>query len=137
MYRSTVSISNCTLTKLTKILLDLLRGCLLTDAADEDLPGLGLLALGLGRGGLGVDLLAVEDVGGDGQHPLQGRGRGERDEPEPAAALNSMVEFTQYLRLGIFYIFSYYLCSERWIYRYSVSYEYPMANHIFIHNLLC
>ena len=91
-----------TLTKLTKILLDLLRGSLLTDAAHEDLPGLGLLALGLGRGGLGVDLLAVEDVRGDGQHPLQGRGRGESDEPEASAALNIMVEFTQYLILDIF-----------------------------------
>ena len=91
-----------TLTKLTKILLDLLRGSLLTDAAHEDLPGLGLLALGLGRGGLGVYLLAVEDVRGDGQHPLQGRGRGESDEPESSAALNIMVEFRQYLILDIF-----------------------------------
>ena len=90
---------------MTKILLDLLRGSLLTDAADEDLPGLGLLALGLGRGGLGVDLLAVEDVGGDGQHPLQGRGRGEGDEPEPAAALNIMVEFTQYLILHRYFLY--------------------------------
>ena len=76
-----------TLTKLTKILLDLLRGGLLTDAADEDLPGLGLLALGLGSGRLGVDLLAVQDVGGEREDPLQGGGGGEGDEAKPAAPL--------------------------------------------------
>ena len=75
------------LTVLTEIFLDLLGRGVLTDSPNEDLPALGLLALGLGSGRLGVDLLAVQDVGGEREDPLQGGGAGEGDEAKPAAPL--------------------------------------------------
>ena len=61
---------------------------LLTDSPHKNLFGFIRLALGLGRGVLGVDLLAVEAVRGDGEHSVHGVGVGEGDEAEASASLN-------------------------------------------------
>lgn len=75
------------LTVLIEIFLDLLGRGVLTHSTDKNLPALGLLALGLRSGRLGVDLLAVQDVGREGQHPVQGGRATERDEAEPSTSL--------------------------------------------------
>ena len=53
----------------------------------KDLLGLAVLALALGRGGLGVDLLAVENVAGDGEDAVHSLRVGEGDESETSASL--------------------------------------------------
>ena len=75
------------LTKLVEVGFHFICRRLLTDSPHKNLFGFIRLALGLGRGVLGVDLLAVEAVRGDGQHPVHGVGVGEGDEAEAAAPL--------------------------------------------------
>ncbi len=76
------------LTELVKIGLDLLGAGLLAHPPDKDLLGLVVLGLGLGRGVLRVDLLAVQGVGGDGEHPVHRLRIRECDESETAASLH-------------------------------------------------
>ena len=75
------------LAELREVGADFVGRRLLTDAADEDLLGLVGLALALGRGVLGVDLLAVEAVRGDAEDAVDRVRRGEGDEAESAAPL--------------------------------------------------
>ena len=84
-------------TVLAEIFLDLLGRGVLTHSPNEDLSTLGLLALSLGSGRLGVDLLAVQDVGGEREDPVEGGRGGEGDEAKPSAPLERQ-KLTRYRR---------------------------------------
>ena len=76
--------------KLIEVGLDFVGRRVLTDAADEDLLGLGRrrrFAFVLGRRVLRVDLLAVERVRRDGQHAIDAARFGEGDEAKASAPL--------------------------------------------------
>lgn len=84
------------LAELVEVGLDLLRGGVLADAAHEDLLGLvGLLGPVLGRGVLGVDLLAVQRVDGHLEHVVHAVRLGEGDEAEAAAPLQHRTKHTR------------------------------------------
>ncbi len=75
------------LTELVEVGLDLLSTRLLAHAPHKDLLCLVVFRLRLGGGVLRVDLLAVQGVGGYGQHPVHRVRVGEGDETETAASL--------------------------------------------------
>ena len=79
---------NIKLTELIEVGFDLLGRGLLTDSSNENLLCFIRFALRLGSGVLGVDLLAVQAVGGNGEDPVHSLGVGEGDETEASASLN-------------------------------------------------
>ena len=87
LFGKKIAVIYISLTILTKIFLDLLWWGFLTDSTDKYFSGFGLSWFWLWCGWLGIYLLAVQDVGGESQHPVHGGGGREGDEAKSSTSL--------------------------------------------------
>ena len=84
------------LTVLTKIFLDFFRGSFLAYSSNKDLPCLGLLGLGLRCCRLGINLLAINNVRGDGKNFLKRTGTGKCYKAKSSTPLKINTQLTTY-----------------------------------------